>query len=1228
MAVLSVLTASSFAAHAADGDGGAGGTNLPISIGGSASATAAGGDGTDGSGTDPGNLSGGAGGGSGLTGGNGGSGANIDGGFGGAGASAAGDAGSDGTAGGNNSSGGGGGGGAHAFVGLITDLPTSGTLTGGAGGNGGAAGFAGYGGGGGGGGFGAVVTGLTGSGGAITVSAAGGAGGGYGWAGVGGNGGSGLLIYQPTGDNLITITGSSITGGAGGSGINASWKGGDGGSGLVLSGGTGNTGVLISGGSITGGDAGTGVIGSAGGNGILVENTSGVTSLGIATSVTGGTGTSGIFGVGAGGAGIQGANLAVSIAAGGSVTGGLGGNGVRAAALNFVDGTNSLTLASGATLTGDIVVATNTTTLEFAQSTNYTLSSVISGNGSISKTGAGTLILTGANTYTGGTTISAGTLQIGDGGTTGSITGDVTNNAALAFNRSDAVTYSGIISGTGSLTQAGGGTLILTGANTYSGGTTISAGTLQIGDGGATGSITGNVTNNGTLVFNHSGSDLFLGNISGSGQVVKEGSGSQTLSGTNTYTGGTTINAGTLQVSSDEALGAASGSLTLNGGTLSTSGTFTSSRSVILGSNGGTLSTASGVLTVSGVISGSGGLTIEGGAPTGVILTGNNTYTGTTTVNGALAIGYLGNSGSVAGDIVVNPNAVLLFARSDSYNVANSITSAVGSSLGFTGGGTYTYSGGGSINGQVLVQGATLRLTGSEFATASSMNLSLGGTLSGNGTVSSLVVGDGGIVAPGNSPGTIAASSVSFGNGSLYRVDVTPAGAHDLITATGAVTINGGAAVQVVAQPGRYAVNSSYAIITTTGTLTGTFGSVTSDYAFLTPSLSYDAQNVYLLLHYAGVDFATYAQTPNQAGTAMAAQALGAGNSVFDALVQQTATSAPGAFNALSGEAYASTGTVLQQQAVYVRDAVGGRLRQALTAPGVVPLAYGAGGPQTAALGEGLTPTLWAQGYGGWGNSFSNGNAASISNSIGGFLIGLDVAVAPNVRGGLFGGFSQSKFDVPDRSSSGSIDNYDIGLYAGAQFGALALRGGAAYTWHDVSATRTVAFPGFWQSADGGYTTGTAQVFGEAGYEVAVGAYAFEPFAGLAYVNVAGGSFLESGGAAALSVSTGGMDTVYSTLGLRVATTMQAWGRTLTPHATLGWQHAFGDTTPTSAMQFLGGTSPFSVSGVPIAEDALLLEAGLSYAFSEKATFGVSYTSQLASTAAQNAFTAQFALKF
>ena len=166
----------------------------------------------------------------------------------------------------------------------------------------------------------------------------------------------------------------------------------------------------------------------------------------------------------------------------------------------------------------------------------------------LTKNGAGTLTLSAANTYTGGTTINAGTLQIGSGGTTGSVIGNITDNAALAFNRSDTATYDGVVSGTGSLTQAGTGTLILTGDNTYTGATTISAGTLQLGNGGTTGSVASNITDNAALVFNHSDSVFFANIISGTGSVTQDGTGKLVFNGVQTYSGNTNINSGTLAI--------------------------------------------------------------------------------------------------------------------------------------------------------------------------------------------------------------------------------------------------------------------------------------------------------------------------------------------------------------------------------------------------------------------------------------------------------------------------------------------------------------------------------------------------------------------------------------------------------------------------------------------------------------------------------------------------------
>src|SRR5690606_29546418 len=198
-----------------------------------------------------------------------------------------------------------------------------------------------------------------------------------------------------------------------------------------------------------------------------------------------------------------------------------GNLGDAAGELSFDGGTlrNTAMFASARTI--DIEGSGGT----FETAADLTLSGVIGGTGPLEKTGTGTLTLTGAATHVGGTTVSAGTLQLGDGGTSGSIAGNVVNGARLAVNRSDALTVAGVVSGSGVLSQIGTGTTVLTGENTYTGGTTIAAGTLQLGDGGATGSVAGNVVNDAALAFNRSDTYTFGGVATGSGGLRGAGSG-------------------------------------------------------------------------------------------------------------------------------------------------------------------------------------------------------------------------------------------------------------------------------------------------------------------------------------------------------------------------------------------------------------------------------------------------------------------------------------------------------------------------------------------------------------------------------------------------------------------------------------------------------------------------------------------------------------------------------
>jgi autotransporter-associated beta strand protein len=306
--------------------------------------------------------------------------------------------------------------------------------------------------------------------------------------------------------------------------------------------------------------------------------------------------------------------------------------------------------------TGSVVDNTN---LSFHRSDTLTVANDIGGTGNLFQGGSGTVILTGNNTYSGTTTVSAGTLQIGSGGTAGSLgTGAVVDNANLALNRSDTVTFATAVSGSGSFTQAGPGTLILTGDNSYTGTTTIAGGTLQLGNGGTTGALGGGgIVDNASLVFNRSDTITVSDAISGSGSLTQAGPGMLILRGANSYTGGTIVNAGILQAGAAGVL-PSGGALTVNGGATfdlngdgQTVGALSGSGAITLGP--GVLSAGDDTgSTFSGVISGGGSLVKEGSGT--LVLSGSNTFTGGTTIHtGILQIG-LDNALATTGAVVVD----------------------------------------------------------------------------------------------------------------------------------------------------------------------------------------------------------------------------------------------------------------------------------------------------------------------------------------------------------------------------------------------------------------------------------------------------------------------------------------------------------------------------------------------------------------------------------------------
>ncbi len=457
-------------------------------------------------------------------------------------------------------------------------------------------------------------------------------------------------------------------------------------------------------------------------------------------------------------------------------------------------GTNTLTITpaagfgitktgSGADVISCPIALGAACTVSVASSQTLVMSGIISGAFSLTKTTAGTLKLSGANTYSNGTTITTGTLQIGNAGSTGSAgSGGIVNNAVLVYNRTDAALIeSNAISGTGTLTNSGTGTITLTGTNTYSGITTVSTGTLKIGNNGTVGTLgTNTITVTSPGILNIFRSDaITLGSIiSGTGALTQSGTGTTSLTVTHTYSGITTITDGVLSVGS--------------GGSVGTLGTST----ITVTSPGNLTINKSTAVSLGQIISGTGSLTQSGSGTTSMTVT--HTYIGATTVtNGILSVGSAGTVGAMSASsaITVTSPGVFQVSRTNAITITNSITGTGSFTKASSGTTTFTgnnkdYSGGNTVTGGTLLvgvnAGASAQFGTGPIALSASTVLSLNGTTAY--TITGAITGAGGI--------TVAVTGVDVtitSNGNTYS-GTTTITSGNLIVGDGTTgSFNGGA---------------------------------------------------------------------------------------------------------------------------------------------------------------------------------------------------------------------------------------------------------------------------------------------------------------------------------------------------------------------------------------------------------------------------------------------------
>lgn len=744
------------------------------------------------------------------------------------------------------------------------------------------------------------------------------------------------------------------------------------------------------------------------------------------------------------------------------------------------------------TITGDII---NNATVKFVQdyeirsAGNYdgTYAHDMSGTGMLVKTGRGALILTGANTYTGGTLVTQGTLA----GNTTSLQGNIVNDAHVRFDQQVEGVYAGSMSGIGSLTKSGSGMLTLTGANSYTGSTTVAAGTLRLGSAGAIGSgpaqIAGTLDLNGhatslagingdgeislagaplTVGWNNSSSS-FEGVIKGSGSLTKTGEGELVLGGANAYTGGTFVAGGILQISSDANLGAPGGTLTFTGGTLRLAGAMSSTRAIVFGSSG-TIDTNGFSATLAGALSGAGGLTKTGHGR--LFLSGVSFYTGGTTVSaGSLA----GTTNSLTGNIL--NNSLIEFEQAFD-GVFNGTISGTGSLLKL-GAGHLTLGGSQHHRGLTDVTGG---------------GLVLGGNLAG-----SLVLRNGTLLRVANA--VAIGGDVWFTRGSTYQVPLDASLRAPLLDVSGTAAIDGAALQLLIEQPVPAPPRVSTTLLLRASDIQGRFGEVSGAAGFDAFQLVRNRE-LWLLLIRRAVDFGALAASRN-------------GDAVAAALMSVKADAGSDLSNVLRELRALDT----DQEIGAALDAIGGREHS--SGMGLSLL--------NAQILSDVVSDRFTRGRGPWLRAFGSRlrlgdrvDATAPSATTLGSLAGFDGRVGSRIAVGVAGGYSDQ--DVPGRGSN----RVDGRSYHGAAYGGIDAGPLFAQSIVAVSAERRrvvrhmsftarldgdVLFGGVDRLASADYDALQTMALVDAGLRVEAGRLLLRPAAGVQVVRLAREAFNESG---------------------------------------------------------------------------------------------------------------------